>query len=200
MKPVVHPLTAERWSDFTKLFGARGACAGCWCMFWLLPGRIWRAQRGEANRKAMRTLVQAGTAPGLLAYAEGEAVGWCAVGPRANYIRLATSRVLKPLDEQPVWSVTCFFVRRDFRRRGLTVALLEAAAKFARRHGARILEGYPTEPRKQQADVFVYTGVASAFRKAGFKEVARRSPTRPIFRRDLKPATARSPDNAGIVT
>jgi GNAT superfamily N-acetyltransferase len=146
----------------------------------------WLAQKGEKNRKAMQRLVKAGSAPGLLAYAEGQAVGWCAVGPREVYPRFSTSRVLKPVDEQPVWSVTCFFVAREYRRCGITRRLLEAAAILAREQGARILEGYPIDPKRDQPDAFVYTGLASPFRKAGFKEVARRSPTRPIFRLELK--------------
>jgi len=185
MKTKIHPLTPDRWADFQKLFGARGACAGCWCMFWLLPGKVWNAQKGDANRTAMQSLVKAETKPGLLAYVDGEPAGWCAVGPRVRYVRLATSRILKPVDENPVWSVTCFFVAKPFRRRGLSVALLKAAAEFARKNGAEQLEGYPTETQKAQPDVFVYTGLASAYRKAGFKEVARRSPARPIFRRSL---------------
>ena len=185
MKPEIHPITPERWGDFRKLFGARGACAGCWCMFWLLPGKQYREQRGDANRKAMHKLVETGTAPGLLAYVDGEPAGWCAIAPRDRYVRLAKSHVLKPVDEKPAWSVTCFFVAKSRRRCGLTIALLKAAAKFAKQNGAEILEGYPTDAQKDQADVFVYTGLASAFRKAGFKEIARRSPTRPIFRRQL---------------
>lgn len=186
MKLLIRPLTLARWPDFEKLFGKNGACAGCWCMWWRLPHKQWVAQKGQGNRKAMQKVVQTGAPPGLIAYVAGEPVGWCAVAPRDRYMRLANSRVLKPLDDQPVWSVTCFFVARAFRRRGLTVALLEAAAEFARKHGAKILEGYPTEPRKDQPDAFVYTGLASAFRKAGFKEVARRSPSRPIFRLQLE--------------
>jgi GNAT superfamily N-acetyltransferase len=182
----IHRLTASRWADFEKLFGKNGACAGCWCMWWRLPHAQWLAQKGENNRKAMQKLVKAGSVPGLLAYADAQPVGWCAVAPRQDYPRFNKSRVLKPVDEQPVWSVTCFFVAREFRRRGITTQLLEAAAKFARRRGAKILEGYPIEPKRDQPDAFVYTGLASAFRKAGFKEVARRSPTRPIFRRELK--------------
>src|SRR6267378_1367475 len=139
----VHPLTPERWPDFEKLFGKNGACAGCWCMWWRLPAAQWRDQKGEGNRKAIRKLVNAGATPGLLAYADGQAVAWCAVAPREEYPRFATSRVLAPLDDQPVWSVTCFFVARAWRRRGITRQLLEAAAQFARRHGARILEGCP---------------------------------------------------------
>lgn len=185
MKPIIHPLTPARWPDFAKLFGKHGACAGCWCLWWLLPHKQWTAQKGDGNRKAMRALVNANRKPGLLAYVAGEPAGWCAVAPRERYVRLESSRVLQPVDDQPVWSVTCFFVAREFRRRGITVALLNAAADFAKKHGARILEGYPTEPRKDQPDAFVYTGLASAFRKAGFEEVARRSATRPIFRRLL---------------
>jgi len=184
----VHPLTPRRWPDFEKLFGKNGACAGCWCMWWRLPAAQWRAQKGEGNRDAMRKLVKDGARPGLLAYVAGEAVGWCAVSPRQHCARFAASRVLKPVDEQPVWSVTCFFVARAFRRRGVTRQLLEAAAAFASAQGADILEGYPIEPQHDQPDVFVYTGLASTFRKTGFKEIARRSPSRPIFRRRLQPS------------
>jgi GNAT superfamily N-acetyltransferase len=114
-------------------------------------------------------------------------VGWCAVAPRAAYGGLARSRVLKPVDEEPVWSVTCFYVARDHRRRGITVGLLGAAAELAAKRGAKLIEGYPVEPKGGESpDAWVYTGLAGAFRKAGFREVARRSPTRPIMRRALR--------------
>lgn len=187
MKLFIHPLTSERWTDFETLFGKNGACARCWCMWWLLPHAQWTARKGESNRRAMRALVKKDKASGLLAYANGKAVGWCAVAPCERYMRLVNSRVLKPVDNQPVWSVTCFFVAKEYRRRGVTVALLEAGADYAREHDASILESYPTDASRQQADAFVYTGLASAFRCAGFKEVARRSPTRPIMRRALQP-------------
>jgi len=191
----IFPLTVERWADFESLFGENGACAGCWCMWWLLPHAQWVAQKGEGNRQAMRSLVKGNQAPGLLAYADGQAVGWCAVAPRERYVRLANSRVLKPVDDQPVWSVTCFFVVKEYRRRGVTVALLNAAAEFVRKRGGKILEGYPTETSRQQADAFVYTGLASAFQRAGFKEVARRSPTRPIMRCALQPVRKRQTES-----
>ncbi len=180
------PLTPERWSDLTQLFGERGACGGCWCMWWRLPRAQWVKQKGAANKQAFRAVVHAGPPPGLLAYANGETVGWCALAPRTNYPRLAKSRVLKPVDTKPVWSVSCFFVARLFRRRGVTLALLKAAAAYARSQGAVLLEGYPCEPKSGYPDVFYYTGLASTFRKAGFREVARRSPTRPIMRRTLR--------------
>ncbi len=186
LKVEIHPLTPQRWPDFEKLFGKNGACAGCWCMWWRLPAAQWRVQKGEGNREAMQKLVNTGARPGLLAYADGQAVGWCAVAPREEYPRFAASRVLKAVDDQTVWSVTCFFVARAWRRCGLTRQLLEAASEFATQQGAKILEGYPVEPKRDQPDAFVYTGLSSAFRKAGFAEVARRSPSRPIFRRELK--------------
>src|SRR5882672_683548 len=106
MKPTIHPLMPSRWADFEKLFGKNGACAGCWCRWWRLPRKQWVAQKGEGNRKAMRSLVAGSHALGLLAYVDAQPVGWCAVAPREQYPRLATSRVLKPVDEQAVWSVT----------------------------------------------------------------------------------------------
>jgi len=181
----VHPLTPERWADFERLFGPRGACAGCWCMWWRLPAAEWRTRRGAANRRAFCEVVRRGPPPGLLGYAEGEPVGWCALAPRATYPRLARSRILQPVDDRPVWSVVCFFVARGWRGRGVSLALLEAAKEFAQHHGARALEGYPVEPGRPQADAFVFTGLASTFRRAGFTEVARRAPTRPILRCEL---------------
>lgn len=183
----VRPLTPGRWDDFVKLFGKNGACAGCWCMWWRLPRAQWVRQKGERNKMAIRRFVRAGQVPGLLAYANTQPIGWCAIAPREGYPRLATSRTLKPVDDQRVWSVTCFFVAKSFRGRGITVELLKAAVELARNRGARIVEGYPIDPKHEQADVFVYTGLASAFRKAGFVEVLRRSPTRPIMRRILTP-------------
>ena len=181
----IHPLTPDRWGDFVRLFGPKGACAGCWCMWWRLPHHQWLKQKGAGNKRAIHGIVQADEVPGLLAYVGEDPVGWCAVAPRATYPRLATSRTLKPVDDQPVWSVPCFFVAKAYRRRGVSLALLKAAVEFARERGAQIIEGYPTEPRKDQPDVFVYTGLASTFRRAGFKEVARRTPFRPIMRRSL---------------
>jgi GNAT superfamily N-acetyltransferase len=187
------PLTAARWRDLERLFGERGACGGCWCMAWRLPPKIWRAGKGAGNRRAFRRLVGRGPAPGVLAYHEGEPAGWCSFGPRAAFPTLARSRVLAPIDERDVWSVSCFFVARPFRRRGLSAALLDAAAAHAAHLGARVLEGYPQDLRvEKMPDVFAWTGIASAFRRAGFEECARRSPLRPIMRRELAPDRAAS--------
>jgi GNAT superfamily N-acetyltransferase len=180
---VFHPATAERWSDVETLFGARGACGGCWCMVWRLPRPLFDQGKGDGNRAALRALVESDDPPGVLAYLDFRPIGWCAVAPREEYPALARSRILKPVDDRPVWSISCFFIARPFRRRGVTVPLLKAAVAFAAERGARIVEGYPVEPREPSVpDVFVWTGLASAFRRAGFVEVARRSESRPIMR------------------
>jgi GNAT superfamily N-acetyltransferase len=182
-----HPLTPERWQDFEMLFGERGACGGCWCMWPRLTRAEFEKQKGAANKRAMKRIVEAGPPPGLLAYVDGRPIAWCALAPRDTYGTLERSRVLKPVDEKPVWSAVCFFVAKPFRHRGVTAKLLAAAAKYASQQGAQILEGYPVEPKSatRMPDVFAWTGLPSAFRKAGFKEVLRRSKTRPIMRRDL---------------
>lgn len=178
-----HPVTPKRWSDLAKLFGERGACGGCWCMYWRLTRTQYDRQKGLANKQALKSLVDSGQTPGLLAYAHGEPIGWCSIGPRENYSALERSRVLKRVDERPVWSVVCFFVAKPFRCRGVTSRLLKAAVTYAKKNGARIVEGYPVEPKTgKMPDVFAYTGLPSAFREAGFVEVLRRSETRPIMR------------------
>jgi GNAT superfamily N-acetyltransferase len=181
------PLTSARWRDLETLFGAKGACGGCWCMYWRLRRSQFDNQKGEGNRKAMKKIVDSEEVPGILAYSGREPVAWCSVAPRETYPTLDRSRVLKRVDEQPVWSIVCLFVAKPWRRKGVTVELLRAAADYAKRQGARILEGYPVEPKKDSMpDAFAWTGLASAFRKAGFTEVLRRSETRPIMRRVLQ--------------
>ena len=133
MKLTIHSLVPERWGDFAELFGPRGACAGCWCMWWRLTRPDFEAGKTGGNREAMRRLLKAGEVPGLLAYEGTVPVGWIALGSRAGYPRLANSRVLAPVDAKSVWSVTCFFVARPHRGKGLTTLVLEAAAKHARK-------------------------------------------------------------------
>jgi len=149
---------------------------------WLKRSEFER-RKGAGNKRSMKAIVRSGEVPGILAYDGETTVGWCAVGPRESYPVLDRSRILKPVDDKAVWSVVCFFIRKEYRDRGFSVRLLKAAADHVRRMGGTILEGYPTEPRKgRMAAAFAWTGLASAFRKAGFREVARRSDTRPIMR------------------
>jgi GNAT superfamily N-acetyltransferase len=153
-------------------------------MLWRLKRSGFEKGKGAGNKRAMKRIVDAGETPGLLAYAEGRPVAWCALAPRETYPLLENSRVLARVDDKPVWSVVCLFVERSHRRKGISGRLLRAAADYAAKHGARIVEGYPVEPKKGTIpDVFAWTGLPSAFAKAGFVEVARRSPTRPIMRR-----------------
>jgi GNAT superfamily N-acetyltransferase len=152
------------------------------------------AGKGEGNRRAFEALVDGGAVPGILAYAGDEPVGWCAIEPRQAYPRFLRSRTLAPIDDAPVWSITCFYVARAWRGKGVTAALVDAAVAHARRGGASIVEAYPVDPAAHQADAFVYTGLASTFRRAGFDEVARRSRTRPIVRRELRAKPSRAHD------
>ena len=179
------PIKRDLWSDLEELFGPNGACGGCWCMFWKLRGKAYDESRGIENRQMHKSQVTAGVVTGLLAYSQGEVVAWVAVEPRRAYEKLAYSRALKPVDEQEVWSITCFFVAKKFRRKGIAVELIKAAVEHVRRKGGRIVEGYPVETKEDAPAPFVFTGTASAFRQAGFKEVARNTPTRPIFRHKI---------------
>ncbi len=174
------PLTSENWSDLEQLFGERGACGGCWCMWWRLTQKEFEAAKGEANRNALQKLVKGRRKLGILAYRDRQPVGWCAVEPREAYPRFDRSRILKPVDDQRVWSVTCFFVHRSARRQGLSVALLEEVAAYVARHGGSVVEGYPVD-KIDSPPAFAWTGTAAAFRSVGFREVARRSPTRPNY-------------------
>jgi GNAT superfamily N-acetyltransferase len=179
----IHPVTPGRWKDLERLFGERGACGGCWCMWFRLTRSQFEKQKGEGNRRALKRIVDSGQVPGLLAYHEGEPIGWCSVGPRESFSALERSRILKRVDDRTVWSVVCFVVAKGYRVKGVSAALLKAAVEYAGRNGAKIVEGYPVEPRKDRMpDVFAYHGFVSTFRRAGFVEVARRSETRPFMR------------------
>jgi GNAT superfamily N-acetyltransferase len=180
---VFHPLTIDRWVDLESLFGERGGCGGCWCMTWRLPRAQYEEGKGAGNRAAFKRRVQIGTPPGVLAYVGAEPVGWCAVAPRPEYDYLARSRVLRPVDDKAVWSISCLLVAKSHRGRGISVQLLRAAVKMAGQAGAQIVEGYPVISRsKRMPDAFAWTGTLSSFHAAGFEEVARGSPSRPIMR------------------
>jgi GNAT superfamily N-acetyltransferase len=144
------PVTPEYWKDFETLFGKNGACAGCWCMWWKLPRAEFDQKRGNGTRRAIKKIITSGQEPGILAYDGDQPVGWCAIAPREAYPRLEQSRLLKPVDDQPVWSIVCFYVARKYRRQGLTKQLITAAIELARSHGASIVEAYPIDARGDQ--------------------------------------------------
>jgi len=182
-----YPLTPERWADFEKLFGKSGACGGCWCMWWRLKRSEFELQKGEGNRQAIKRIVDS-EVPGILAYASNQAVAWCSVAPREAYPTLERSRTLKRVDDKPVWSIVCFFVAKPFRGKGIMSKLLGAAIEYVIKHGGKIVEAYPVEPKAgRMSDAFAYTGLVSTFQRAGFVEVARHSEkSRPIMRYVIK--------------
>ena len=180
------PLTPALWADFETLFGPRGACGGCWCMTPRLPRAEYERNKGEGNRLAMKALVDSGEVPGILGFVDDAPVAWCSVGPRGDFSFLARSRIFKPIDNRPVFSIVCCFIDKVHRLQGLSVQMIEAACAFAAERGADCVEAYPVEPKvAPMPPVFAWTGLASAYLRAGFREVARRSETRPMMRREL---------------
>jgi GNAT superfamily N-acetyltransferase len=190
MKLTVRPLTPDLWPALEDLFGAHGACNGCWCMYWRI-GAAYRKRPREKNRAAFRRIVKDGPSPGLLAFDGALAVGWCQLTPRDALPWLDRTPRLGRVDDVPVWSLSCFYVRRGYRRQGITAALIAGALTAARRAKAPALEAYPLDADETPSASF--TGFVSTFARAGFTMVARRTAPRPIMRHDLKAVTRRQP-------
>ena len=183
MKLKIRPLTAKLWPALEDLFGKNGACNGCWCMYWRI-GNAYRNKPREMNKAAFHDVVRKGPPPGLLAFDGDLPVGWCQLTPRDALPWLGRTWRLKRVDDVPVWSLSCLYVRKGYRRQGITSALISAALKNAKRAGAPALEAYPLDGGLTPSASG--TGYASTFARAGFKIVARRTPPRPIMRRDLR--------------
>jgi len=180
----IHPVTPDRWDDLELLFGPNGAYGNCWCTWWVLPAKEWDGTAPQARRAILRRLVADGQEPGLLAYQDGEPVGWCAVGPRERYARMMSprSRTFRPLDDEASWVVNCFFIARSARGRGVATALLAATVDYAFAHGAERIEAYPIDPSAQKPTTDnLFVGYLPAFLAAGFVEVARMG-NRPVVR------------------
>ncbi|QIG50824.1 GNAT family N-acetyltransferase [Nordella sp. HKS 07] len=182
----VHPLTPSRWADVEKLFGPeKGANSGCWCMWPRLTGVDFRAMGRKKRKSAFRSCVKTGPAPGLLLYEEGQAIGWVAVSPRAHVTRFEKAKVsrLEP-GKTPAkhYAITCFYVRTGHRKRGLMTDLAKAAIAYARKKKAVALDVCPIDTDAHLTWGEGFIGFASVFRELGFKEVARRSPKRPLMR------------------
>jgi GNAT superfamily N-acetyltransferase len=172
----VRPLRRNDFGVIERLFGARGACGGCWCMAWRseFGGKRWRASLGEPNRVAFERMVASGEVHGVLAFEGKEPVGWCSIGPRGDFPGLARSRVLQTAWSETTWSVTCFFIPTRHRGKGVATAMLEAAVELARARGATALEGYPQKPLASGAPLpgpFAWTGVPGLFERCGFERI-----------------------------
>jgi GNAT superfamily N-acetyltransferase len=180
----VRPLTPARWPDLEKVFGARGCsiARNCWCMEYRHAGRVLGSNRSKINRANLKKLVDAGTPPGLIAYSGKEPVGWISIGPREEYAKLVNSPVMKAVDDEPVWSVICFVVPSEHRGQGVARALLDGAVAYAKKRGASLIEAYPVDKPARSKDGDLWFGAKSMYDRAGFKEVARRKPARPVVR------------------
>ena len=182
-------MRASDWPALAELFGPRGGCAGCWCMTWRVERARWEAGRGAGNRRALKKLVERAPPPGTLALAGGRAVGWCSAAPRADFAALASKPSLATAWDARTWSVTCFLVAKDWRRRGLGARLLRAAVALARAHGATRVEGYPAALPQDGGDlpaVFAWTGLPQVFERCGFARLAETPGKRPIYVRALR--------------
>jgi GNAT superfamily N-acetyltransferase len=182
MKLKIRPLTLNLWPALEDLFGENGACNGCWCMYWRI-GRKYSKRPRERNKSELREIVKRGPPPGLLAFHEDLSVGWCQLTRRDALPWLDRAWRLRRVDDVPVWSISCFYIRKGYRKQGVTSALIAAALKIAKSVGAPALEAYPLDADWTNSSS--WTGYASTFARAGFRIVGRRTPSRPIMRRDL---------------
>ena len=195
----VLPVTPDRWPDVEAIFGARGCSVarGCWCMFYRRSGTGYSSlggSRAKVNRAELKALVDAGRSPGLIAYRGNVPLGWISLGPRDEFAKLERSPVMKPVDDKPVWSIVCFVVPAENRGQGVARALLQGAIAHARKHGAALIEAYPVDKADRSKDDAMWFGAKSMYDHAGFEEVARRKPTRPVVRLDLRAARRKSGD------
>jgi GNAT superfamily N-acetyltransferase len=182
------PVTSSNWDKFAALFGDRGACANCWCMFYRLkPAEFKEGKVNDINKNRMKSLIWDQKQVGIIAIHEGQAIAWCAFAPREDYLKLENSRVHKRIDDKPVWSIPCFFIHKNYRRKGISVALLKGVLEYARKNKMGIVEAYPTIPTVEKLpDSFVWIGLFKSFERAGFKIVDHKSKSRPMVRYYLK--------------
>ncbi len=194
----IHPLTRDRWPDLVELFERPGAsiARGCYCMCYRRSGKQVvppGVTYSKANERALKALVDCDVVPGLIGYEHGRPIGWVSLGPRAGYAKLARSPVMKPVDAKPVWSIVCFFVDAKARHRGVAESLLQGALAWAREQGVELVEAYPCDKPAKSSDDSMWFGAKAMFDRAGFVEVVRRKPTRPVMRRAIRGAS----QNAG---
>jgi GNAT superfamily N-acetyltransferase len=183
----VYPLTPERWDDLVKLFGKSGAYGNCWCMWFRISGKEFNSLSGSKKKQMLKDLVDSGNPPGLLGYRDKEPIAWISLGSREDFKRLGRSRILKPIDDKKVWSIVCFFIHKNHRKKGYSKQLINEALKYAEANNASIIESYPVDTKgKVKDDGSMFYGHAGTFISLGFIETVRRNPTRPIMRYFIK--------------
>jgi len=188
MTLVVRPLTLARWGDLETIFNAKGCTVarGCWCMYYRVSGKGHLTRPSDHQRSsskdALKCLAASDPPPGLIGYRGKTPVGWVSLGPREDFAKLAKSPVMKPVDDLPVWSVICFVVPSEYRRQGVARELLAGAVEYAAKRGVRLLEAYPVDRDASSAADASWFGSSNMFTEAGFEEVARRRPDRPVVR------------------
>jgi GNAT superfamily N-acetyltransferase len=178
------PLTRSNWDKFVGLFGEKGACGNCWCMYYRLFHKDFvDGKEDDGNKKAMKKIVWDNKPVGILGFYEGQAIGWCAFAPREDFIRLERSRVHKRIDNKIVLSIPCFFIDKTARRHGVSVELLKGIIRYAELNNIEVIEAYPTIPTKERLpDSFAWIGLYRSFERAGFEIVDRTSKNRPMVR------------------
>ena len=187
----IQPLTRARWKDLETLFNGPGGgqVRGCWCMCYRRSGRAEKPAGmtyAQRNKRDLKSLVDAGVVPGIIGYRDGAPVAWLSLGPREDYRKLERSPVMKAVDDKPVWSVICFYTAKHARGQGLSAQMLEGAAAYARARGVTLLEAYPVDKPGRSGDDNMWFGAKTMYDRAGYKEVARRKPTRPVVRKTLR--------------
>ena len=182
-KLLFRELNASTWKDYELLMGEKGGCGGCWCMLFRIPYKQFQANKPAGNKEQMKALAAASEPLGLLAYKEDEPVGWIAFAPRTDYIKLDNSRSFKRIDDKPVWSITCFFVKKEFRKQGLSKQLIQGVIDYARKNNIETLEAYPAVPYNEKVpSPFLWVGILSVFLECGFKIVQQNSKSRAMVR------------------
>jgi ribosomal protein S18 acetylase RimI-like enzyme len=186
----VHPLTPGRWNDLVTLFNGRGGSQvrSCWCMYYRRSGRTALppgTSYAEHNKRSLKALVDRGTVTGLLGYRDGKPIAWVSLGPREDYAKLVKSPVMRAVDDKPVWSVICFYTALEARGQHVAEAMLAHAAVFAAANGATLLEAYPVDKQERARAENLWFGAKAMYDRAGFVEVARRKPARPVMRKTL---------------
>jgi GNAT superfamily N-acetyltransferase len=189
-----HPVTPDRFEDFADVINKNRRPTHCWCLSHRIQAKEIVELGGTgttAREKAMRALCEREHPPGVVTYLDGEPVGWCNIGPRSEITRLAQSKLIRPVDDLPVWSIVCVVVRSGFRKRGVTGHLLEGAVAYAASHGAPAVEAHPVDPGDGRMDLtMAFVGTRGMFERAGFAvvgttdAVASKMP-RLVMRRDL---------------